>query len=125
MKNKRKMAIASIVLSVVSLPPFVIAPEKIEVAQLFIVICVLIAIVGAILGYISKKDGKGLSIAGIVVGIISCILLIISLIGFLLFSKVSDCVDNGDDTATCQYAGQTVNVPINYLTDEQMKREEE
>lgn len=124
MKNKKKLAIVSLIMSIVSLTPLIIAPDSLTGAQIFVIIGILLAIVGAVLGFVCKSDAKGLSIAGIVIGIISCAILCFSLIGFIGIKNATNCVDNGNGMATCDYMGQELEVPTSYLTEEQMKKGE-
>ena len=120
MKNKRKMALVSLILAIISLVDLVFVADTIVQEEIIVLVCFVLAIVGAILGYISRKDGKGLAIAGMIIGIVSLVLTLLTLLGLTVYAKVGDCVDNGDKTATCKYNGQEVVVPINYLTDEQL-----
>lgn len=124
MKNKKKLAIVSLVLSIVSLIPIIILPDSLTGAQIFVIIAILLAIAATILGFICKSEAKGLSIAGIVIGIISCVILCFSLIGFIGIKNATNCVDNGNGMATCDYMGQKLEFPTSYLTEEQMKKGE-
>lgn len=124
MKNKKKMAIASLIISIISLTPFIILPDSLSGTQIFVIVGILLAIAGAILGFVSKSEAKGLAIAGIVIGIISCVILCFSLICFIGIKNATNCVDNGNGTATCDYLGQELEAPISYLTEEQMKKGE-
>ena len=121
MQNKKTLAICSLVLSIISLIPIIITPNSINGAEIFATIGIILAIAATILGFISKKDGKGLAIAGVVIGIISCIILCLSLIGFSAIKKATDCVDNGNDTSTCQFMDQNLEVPNSLLREDQKK----
>ena len=124
MESKKKLAIVSLILSIISLAPFIIAFDSLIGTQIFVIVGILLAIAGAVLGFISKNNAKGLSIAGIVIGIISCVILCLSLIGLIGFKNATNCVDNGNGWATCDYLGQRLEVPTSYLTEEQMKEGE-
>lgn len=124
MKNKKNLGIASLVLSIVSLIPLLLSPADLTTAEIIVVVALLLAIVSVVLGFIAKKDAKGLSIAGIVIGIISAILLCFALVGFSAYKNAQDCVDNGDGTATCKVMGQDMVIPDVYLTDDQMEKGE-
>ena len=124
MSKKKRMAKASLVLSIISLIPLIINLNNLIAAEVLIIVGIIIAIVSVILGFTAKSEAKGLSIAGIIVGIFSLIVLCITLMGFLAIKNVKDCVDKGNNTATCSYMGQEIEVPIPYLTEEQMKKGE-
>ena len=121
MKNKKTFGILSLVLSIVSLFALVLAPDDISVAEILVVVFFLIAIASVVFGFIGKKDAKGLSIAGIVIGIISFVLLGLALLGFYGIKNCTDCVSNGDGTATCDYMGTELKAPIRYLRQDQMR----
>jgi len=122
MNTKKKLAIASLVASILSLIPNIVLPESLSLAQILIIVCIFIALAGVVLGFIGKSEAKGLSIAGIIIGIISCILLCFSLIGFFGMQNATDCVDNGNGFSTCNYLGQEIEVPNEYLREDQMKK---
>jgi len=73
MNTKKKLAIASLVASILSLIPNIVLPESLSLAQILIIVCIFIALAGVVLGFIGKSEAKGLSIAGIIIGIISVI----------------------------------------------------
>jgi len=122
MNTKKKLAIASLVASILSLIPNIVLPESLSLAQILIIVCIFIALAGVVLGFIGKSEAKGLSIAGIIIGIISCILLCFSLIGFFGMQNATDCVDKGNGFSTCNYLGQEIEVPNEYLREDQMKK---
>ena len=122
MENKKKLAIASLVLSIVSLLPLIIVPASINGAKIFIAICIFISIIAIILGFLGKNASKKLSIAGIVIAIISCFILSLSILGITAIEKATDCVDNGDGTSTCNYLGEELIVDNSLLTEEQMNK---
>ena len=117
--NKKTMGTCSLVLAIISLVPMLWLPSSLSATELFVVVCILLSIVAAILGFISRKESKGTAITGIVIAIISCLLLCFSLIGLTAYKSATDCVDNGDETSTCKYMGQEIQVPNRYLTPEQ------
>ncbi|MGM9877904.1 MAG: hypothetical protein ACI33S_04560 [Bacilli bacterium] len=124
MENKKKFAIASLTLSILSLIPLIISPESLTGAQIIVIVGIILGIIGIVLGFIGKSASKGLAIIGIVIGIISCVILCFSLIGFFSIGKATDCVDNKDGTSTCNYLGQELQVPTTMLREDQMKEEE-
>ena len=114
-----------IALSIVSLIPSVIGPNSLIGIEIFIIIGIFLAIAGIVFGFIGKKGSKGLSIAGIIVGFVAFGILCLSLIGIIGIEKFAkNCVDNGDGFATCEYLDQELEVPVNYLKEEQMKKGE-
>lgn len=122
--KKKKIAICSFIMSLVSLIPAIILPDSLIGAEIFIIIGMLLAIAAIVLGFVGKSGAKGFSIAGIVIGIVSLIVLCLSIIGILGMKSAKNCVDKGNGMATCEYMGQEVEVPTTYLTEEQMKRGE-
>ena len=122
MKNKKKIAIASLIVSILSLIPLIITPDSLTGTLIFIILGIFMGIIGGILGFIGKSEAKGLSISGIVIGIISCVVLCFSLVGFSVIKDATDCVDNGDETATCNYLGEELEVPTSMLREDQIKK---
>ena len=122
MNNKKKIAIAAFVVSILSLLPLIILPSSITSAMVVVGVGILFAIAGVILGFIGKSGSKGLSISAIVIGIISCLVLCLSLLGLSVIKSVTDCVDNGDGFSTCTYMGEEIELPNEMLTDDQMKK---
>ncbi len=120
--DKKKMGTASLVLSLVSLFPLLLSPSNIKTAEIFVVVFVILAIASIILGFMSKKEAKGLAISGIVIGIISLIFLCLALIGFVGISNATNCIDNGDETSTCMYNGVEIEVPNIYLREDQKEK---
>ncbi len=122
--NKKTLAIVALVLAILSLCPFVLGFETIKATMILECVALLFGACAAVLGFVSKKDAKGMAIAAIVIGIISVVFVGLSLLGLAAMSKATDCVDNGDGFATCQYMGQELEIPTDYLTEDQMKKEE-
>ena len=69
---------------------------------MFVIAAMVCELLAIIFGFIGKKAAKGMSIAGIIIGIIMFIISIIVFAGFKLIMSAKDCVDNGNDTATCK-----------------------
>ena len=63
-----------------------------------------------------------MGIAGIVIGSVSTILMIFSLLGIYAYKNSKDCVDNGNGTSTCYFRNEKIKVPNEFLKDEQMKK---
>ena len=122
MENKKKFAVASLVLSLLSLAPLRVLPDSMKGAQIFVCIGILLGIVGVVLGIVGKSASKKLAISGIVIGAISCAILCFTLVGFMAMENATDCVDNGDGTSTCKYIGQEINVPNSMLSEEQKNK---
>jgi len=120
-KNK-KFAIASLVMSIISLIPVIISPDSLSGAQIFVIIGIFCAIIAIVLGFLGKSASKGLAISGIVIGVLSCIVLCLAMIGFFGIKSATDCVDNGDETSTCSYLGEELIVPNSMLSEEQFKK---
>lgn len=122
-KSKKTMAITSIVLSIISLLGVFFEFDSLTLIKVIIGICILVAIIGIILGFISKKEEKKLSTAGIVVGFISFGLLVLTLMGIVLIeNNAKNCVDNGKGISTCEYLGEELEVKTSWLREEQNER---
>ncbi len=117
--KKKTLAILSLVLSILSIFPFLFAGSS--NILILSIIGLFFAIVGVILGFIAFKEAKGLSLAGIIIGIICIIILVLGISGLYLIQNLENCVDNNDGTATCTYSGVEVQVPIESLNENQMK----
>ena len=122
MEKKKRFAVASLVLSLMSLIPILISPNSLNGAQIFAIVGIFLGIIGVILGFVGKSASKGLSITGIVIGIISVVFLCFALIGFVAIKSATDCVDNGDETSTCNYLEEELQVPNSMLSEEQMRK---
>lgn len=122
MKNKKNFAVASLILSLLSLIPLIITPDSLTGAKIFAIIAIFLGIAGIVLGFIGKSTSKGLSISGIILGIISCIILFTSLMGLLMIEKVTNCIDNGNGTSTCSYLEQQIEVSNSLLREDQIKK---
>ena len=122
MKNNT-MSILSLVLSIVSLAISFVWPD-VNTVTIMCTICLLFAIAGIIMGFMGRKQiktsnekGKGLALAGIIIGFISAIFNGMAIFGSIAMKNIDyndmslctmdnvtkDCVDNGDGTSTCKY----------------------
>ena len=115
--NKKKLAIASLVLAICSIIPMIVGPNTLNGMLTFCLIGVGLAIAAVILGFIGKSASKGMGITGIVIGIISGLLLSFTIIGIAGMKNVTNCVDQGNGTSKCELYGQEVEIPNEYLTD--------
>lgn len=122
MENKKKFAVASLVLSLLSLALLIVLPDSMTGIQVCICIGILLCIVGVILGIVGKDGSKKLAISGIVIGVLSFAVLCFLLVGSMIIKNATDCVDNGDDTSTCKYIGQEINIPNSMLSEEQKNK---
>ena len=122
MENKKKFAVASLVLSLLSLAPLMVFASSMTGIQVCSCIGILLCIVGVILGIVGKDGSKKLAISGIVIGILSFTVLCFLLVGSMIIKNATDCVDNGDDTSTCKYGGQEINIPNSILSEEQKNK---
>lgn len=140
--NKSKtnlFAILSLVAIIIDALVFIIWPDG-DTVKLGLAICVIFAIVAFVLGIISRKQikksnekGKGMALTSLILGIIMFIwtgytLIIMYAIEDIEFndqimcSQVTDCVDNGDGTSTCSFAGvYEIPCSTDVLTEEQFK----
>ncbi len=124
MKKDRRLAVASLVLALIALIPFIYLPSNIKVAMAIVVICILVAVVGVVLGFLGKKQDKGIAIAGTIIGFVAIFILCITLFGLVVIKDAKDCVVKDDEVSTCEYMGQEIEIPNVLLTDDQMKEQE-
>lgn len=143
MKKNNLMTILSFVASILGLIIALIWPDG-DTAVMGISISIVIAIIGIVLGFVGKKKiktthekGKGLALAGIILGfvnIIWCGLVLLSLIVTqdinyndaticTMDNMTKNCIDNGDGTSTCRY-NDVYDVPCSTdkLKDTQFKK---
>ena len=125
MKDKKKLAIIGLVLSIACWVPMLAVGNNMSIGVTITLVCVLMAIAGIVLGAMSVKASKGVAIAAIVIGAISTIVLLITMLGYAAINNATNCVDKGDGSgvAVCEYAGQQVEVPVDFLRDDQIKQE--
>ena len=126
MKNKKTMAILSIVLSIIAFLIVGFTPEtSLKITLAFFVTGIILAIVGVVLGFMAKKEEKVLSLVGIIAGFIIIFILFMSLTGVYSMTIVNNCVRTQNDTTTCELNGVEIdNVPTSYLRDDQYKDSE-
>jgi len=141
MKNKNNIiSIVSLVAVIIALAVLIIWPDG-DTIILGCGIIILISIVAIVCGFIGRSQikktnekGKGLALTAIILGFIVCIfsaytMLIFSAIKDVNFNdttlcpKVSNCVDNGDGTSTCDFQ-DIYEIPCSTenLTSEQFKK---
>lgn len=126
MKNKKTIAILSIVLSVIAFLIVGFTPEtSLKITLAFFLTGMILAIVGVVLGFMAKKEEKTLSLVGIIAGFIIIFILFMSLTGVYSMTIVNNCVRTQNDTTTCELNGVEMNnVPTSYLRDDQYKDSE-
>ena len=126
MKNKKVMAILSIVLSVISFLIVGFAPDtSLKITLAFFLTGFVLSIVGVVLGFIAKKEEKILSLVGIIAGFIMIFVLLISLIGLYSMTMVNNCVRTQNETTTCELNGVEIkDIPTSSLRDDQYKDSE-
>lgn len=126
MKNKKTIAILSIVLSVIAFLIVGFTPEtSLKITLAFFLTGMILAIVGVVLGFMAKKEEKTLSLVGIIAGFIIIFILFMSLTGVYSMTIVNNCVRTQNETTTCELNGVEMdNVPTSYLRDDQYKDSE-
>ena len=126
MKNKKTIAILSIVLSVIAFLIVGFTPEtSLKITLAFFLTGMILAIVGVVLGFMAKKEEKTLSLVGIIAGFIIIFILFMSLTGVYSMTIVNNCVRTQNDTTTCELNGVEMdNIPTSYLRDDQYKDSE-
>lgn len=121
--EKNTKATVSFVIALIALLILLFWPTM-KLAAVMFAISTIAAIVAIVLGFQSNKiakenegKGKGLATAGIIIGFIAAIWGLLALVGVFALSnvnvssevlcpdttKVSNCVNNQDGTATCKY----------------------
>ncbi len=139
-KGNNKLAVASLVLVTVAVLIMLFWPDvdTVSIACALIGLCGVAAVVCGAVGKSqikkSKEEGKGMAIAGIIMGVILAIMGVMSYAGFQVIKdvafndqvyckQVSSCVDNGDGTSTCLFMDQ-LEMPCTteYLTEAQFKK---
>ena len=126
MKNKKTIAILSIVLSVIAFFIVGFTPKtSLKITLAFFLTGMILAIVGVVLGFMAKKEEKTLSLVGIIAGFIIIFILFMSLTGVYSMTIVNNCVRTQNETTTCELNGVEMdNVPTSYLRDDQYKDSE-
>lgn len=119
--NKKIFGILSLILSLAPCLIIFFPAKNLDTVVMFVIAAMVCELLAIIFGFIGKKAAKGMSIAGIIIGIIMFIISIIVFAGFKLIMSAKDCVDNGNDTATCKLLDNDVEIPTRLLKDSQMK----
>ena len=120
--NKKIFGILSLVFALSPITMFFIKSSSLDVATIAVIVYLFLAIAAIVCGFIGKKENKGLSIAGIVIGFISLIIMAFALIGFKIIKDSKDCVLISEDKYKCQVHGQEIEVPGIYLREDQIKK---
>ena len=119
--NKKIFGILSLILALAPCLIIFFPAKTLDTVVMFVIAAMVCELLAIIFGFIGKKTAKGMSIAGIIIGIIMFIISIIVFAGFKLIMSAKDCVDNGNDTATCKLLDNDVEIPTRLLKDSQMK----
>ena len=117
--NKKLMGTLSLVFAVLSVILVFIPSKSLDTAMIITAVGVLIAVVGAVLGFIGKKENKGMALAGIIISIISFIVLVLALVGFAGMKNATDCVEKSDGVYNCKLFDQDIEIPGEYLREDQ------
>ena len=120
--NKKSIAIASLILAIISLVPMIFAPNSLDGAIIYTIVFIIIAVVAVILGFVGKSASKGLGVAGIVIGMISVVLLGLAVFGYFGMKNATNCVDQGNGTYKCELLGQETEVPASFVREDQIKK---
>ena len=123
MEKRKPFAIAALVLALLPLALLLFIPVKsMSAIETEVIVLLVMEVAAVVCGILGVKASKGMAITGIVVGILLAILFAIALLGFKVIKNATDCVDNGDGTATCQVMGQEMDIDMNMLTEEQIRK---
>lgn len=126
MKNKKILASLSIIIPCLS---YVLCSLIVDDSAKGILICFVVAlifsIVGVILGFITKKEAKIISVVSIVVNFIILFICLIGIVGAYIFAFADNCVRTQNETTTCEFNGVEIkDIPIDILRDDQYKDSE-
>lgn len=142
MQKNNVSSMLSLVIALISLIAVIFFPENLVIVGASI--CIIIAVISIVLGFVGRKQikssnekGKGLALAGIIIGFVTVIWSGLGIFGFLAMQDINfndsslcpmdnyvkDCVDNGDGTSTCKYMEQ-LEIPCSTdkLKDSQFKK---
>lgn len=123
MEKKKPFAIAALVLALLPIVLLLFIPVKtLDAIQTEVIVLLVMEVAAVVCGFLGVKASKGMAITGIVVGILFAFLFAMALLGFKVIRNATDCVDNGNGTATCQVMGQEMEIDKNMLTEEQMRK---
>ena len=78
--DKKKMGVLSLVLSLVSFATLLIPSRNLSVVMVIAIVGIILAVAGVVLGFKAKSEAKGLSVAGIIIGVISALALFLALV---------------------------------------------
>ena len=143
-KKNNTLALVSLCLALGNIVLFIVlANMRIELTMILL-ICFLVCLGAAVTGIIGvtqinkneNMSGKGMSIAGIVLGFLGILFFGLGYMGLKMLSGpefakqfcvneqlVNDCVDNGDGTAKCLYSSSTdITCQIEDLKESQYKK---
>jgi len=144
MKKNNLMAILSLTFALVAILILIFAPQS--VAVIGCIVGFLLEVAAIVLGFIGnsqakKKNekGKGMAIAGIIIGFIMSFVFFLALLGFVLINKFDDveftdklyctqetivnqCVDDGNGISNCKFSGfYDIKCTTSNLKSSQMK----
>ena len=129
MNNKKTFAIASLVLSIAAIvvPFFTFGTVNMDIIKISCFAGLVGAIFAIIFAIVGMKASKGMSIAGLIIGIIGVIFMGIMVLGTSVIAGLENCVENTNGNVTCEMAGtgQTFEVPKEskgLLSDKQYKK---
>lgn len=121
--SKKTLGIISLVVSILSIVALFIPANSYDAALIIYAIGAVLGIAGVILGFISVKEGKAMSVIGIIIGVIIAIVLLLAVMGCVVMKNSKDCIATGDDVYTCSYNGTEVEVPASLVTEDQKKKD--
>ncbi len=123
-KSKKDMAKISLILSIISLISSIFNPSPLILSEIFVFVGLILAIAGIVLGFLSVKEVKGMSIASICIGFISVVLLLLCFLGLVVIGSVKNCVDQKNGKSMCEFSGTEIEVSNTFLRENQKQKEE-
>ena len=118
------MAKISLILSIISLISSIFNPSPLILSEIFVFVGLILAIAGIVLGFLSVKEVKGMSIASICIGFISVVLLLLCFLGLVVIGSVKNCVDQKNGKSMCEFSGTEIEVSNTFLRENQKQKEE-
>lgn len=118
--KKKIFPILCLVFATLSLIALLIPTNTFVVAIVDVVSGIVLGVCSIIFGMIGFKENKVLSIIGIIGSFILVCIMFLALLGYIMFSKATDCIDLGTGYATCQVFGEELDIPTNLLREDQL-----
>lgn len=126
MKNKKILASLSIIIPCLSyVLCSLIFDDSVKGVLIGLIIVLIFSLAGVVLGFVTKKEEKIISIVSIVVNLILILMCLLGIVGTYSISIVNNCVRTQNETTTCELNGVEIkDIPTSSLRDDQYKDSE-